>query len=158
MSDSTLEKLWRRMLFVVGRGRIMTGDDTGAVQMLQVKFNDHETRDNTPRVAEYGFASRPLPGCHAIVLFVAGDRSNGVVVGTNDQTNRLKNLVPGEAAMYTDLGQTIYLKRTGTVIDCAGLPLSIINAPTVTHDGVNIGKTHTHSGVTAGGGNSGGPA
>lgn len=143
-ATTALEKLWRRLQTMLARGRIQTGKDDGPVQLLQVLLPGGDVRDNTPRVAEYGFTSMPLPGCQAVLAFALGERSNGVIVGTSDETSRLKNLQPGEVALYTDLGQTIYLKRSGTVIDCAGLPLSILNAPTVTHDGVNIGKTHTH--------------
>lgn len=153
MSDAMMgavERLWRRMQMVVGRGRIQTGNDAGPVQMQQVQIGPLDIRDNTLRVAEYGFTSMPKPGCHAVMIFVGGDRSNGVIIGTNDQTARLKNLKPGEAAIYDDLGQSVYLTRAGIVINGAGLPVEIINAPTITHDGVNIGKTHTHPVIAVG--------
>ncbi|MBO9647353.1 MAG: phage baseplate assembly protein [Variovorax sp.] len=176
-ASDAIEKLWRRMLLVVGRGRITTGNDAGMVQTQQVKIGELETRDNTKRVAEYGFTSMPLPGCHAVVIFVGGDRSNGVIIGTNDQNHRLKNLQPGEAAIYTDLGQWFWMKRTGIEIDGGGLPINVTNTPTVsvtatdielagnvaitggtfTHNGSNVGATHKHGGVTAGGANTGGP-
>ncbi|HZX88384.1 MAG TPA: phage baseplate assembly protein V [Reyranella sp.] len=160
MSDQAtrgLEKIWRRLQMAIGRGRVTTGDDGGNVQMLQVQMPGEDVRDNTPRVAEYGFSSMPLPGCQAIVIFVAGERSNGVVIGTNDESNRPTGLAPGEVKVYTDLGQSLYFSRAGTVIDCAGLPLSILNAPSVKHDGVEIGKTHRHGGVQSGGSNTGTP-
>ncbi|KWT89361.1 MULTISPECIES: phage baseplate assembly protein V [unclassified Variovorax] len=129
---SAIEKLWRRMMLVVGRGRITTGNDAGMVQTQQVKIGEVEVRDNTKRVAEYGFTSMPLPGCHAVVIFVGGDRSNGVIVATNDQNHRLKNLLPGEVAIYDDLGQSVWLKRTGIEVKGAGLPIKIFDTPTVT--------------------------
>jgi phage baseplate assembly protein V len=131
MSD-VAERLWRRMLFVVGRGRIKTGDDSGQVQKQQIQLSDTEIRDNTPRVGEYGFASMPLPGCHGIVVFVAGDRSNGVIIGTNDQVHRMKNLLPGEVAIYDDLGQSVYLTRNGIVVNGGGFPINVTNTPLVT--------------------------
>jgi len=129
---SAIEKLWRRMMLVVGRGRITTGNDAGMVQTQQVKIGEVEVRDNTKRVAEYGFTSMPLPGCHAVVIFVGGDRSNGVIVATNDQNHRLKNLLPGEVAIYDDQGQSVWLKRTGIEVKGAGLPIKIFDTPTVT--------------------------
>lgn len=134
MSGEAIEKLWRRMLLVVGRGRITTGNDSGLVQMQQVQLGASETRDNTPRVAEYGYTSMPLPGCHAVVIFVGGDRSNGVIVATNDQNHRLKNLLPGEVAIYDDQGQSVYLTRAGIVVNGGGLPLLIHNTPQITAD------------------------
>lgn len=129
--NEDIKKLWRRMLLVVGRGRITTANDSGPVQEVQVQIGMLETRDTTPRVAEYGFTSHPLPGCHGVVVFVGGDRSNGVIIGTNDQTARLKNLKPGEVAIYDDLGQSVWLKRTGIEVNGAGLPIKVFNTPTV---------------------------
>lgn len=128
---SIAEKLWRRVQLVVGRGRIKTGNDAGLVQMQQVQLGAAEIRDNTPRVSEYGFTSMPLPGCHGIVIFVGGDRSNGVMIATNDQNHRLKNLQPGEVAIYDDQGQSVYLKRGGIDVNGAGLPITVHNTPTV---------------------------
>lgn len=151
-----MERMWRRVQLLVGRGRIHIGNDAGIVQTHQVELSPLELRD-LPRAAEYGFASMPKPGCHAIVVFVGGDRSNGVIVATHDQANRLKNLQPGEAAIYDDQGQSVWIKRDGIVIDGAGKPVSIVNAPHVTHDGVNIGKDHKHSGVQSGASQTGTP-
>jgi phage baseplate assembly protein V len=141
---NALERIRRNLWLLLGRGRIKTGDDSGGVQQLQVQLNDRETRDNTPRVAEYGFASMPLPGCQAILVFVGGERSNAAIIGTNDEKNRLKGLQPGEVAIYDDQGQYVWIKRGGIEINCAGKPLNIINCPSIHHDGVNIGNTHTH--------------
>lgn len=129
---TALEKIWRRLQMALGVGRITTGNDSGLVQMHQVKLTGNDVRDNTARVVEYGFTSMPKPGCQALLIFVAGDRSNGVIVGTNDETARLKNLEPGEVAIYDDQGQTIWIKRGGIEIDGAGKPILIHNTPTIT--------------------------
>lgn len=147
---NALERIRGSLMRVFARGRIKAGNDAGGVQLLQVQLNDREIRDNTPRVGEYGFASMPLPGCQALVVFVGGERSNGAVIGTNDERNRLANLQPGEAAIYDDQGQSVWIKRGGIEIDCAGKPLKFLNCPSITHDGVNIGKDHVHGGVQAG--------
>lgn len=117
-------RIWRRVQTLISRGRIYApANDSGNVQMLQITLNDLEIRDNTPRLAEYGFTSVPLPpdwppgqpkpgyGCDALVLFVSGDRSNGVIIATGDQRYRLKNLAPGEVALYDDQGQIVHLSR-----------------------------------------------
>ena len=129
--NEEIKKLWRRVQLVVGRGRITTTDDSGVVQKVQIQIGELETRDTTPRVAEYGFTSHPLPGCHGVVVFVGGDRSNGVIVATNDQQARLKNLKEGEVAIYDDQGQSVWLKRTGIEVNGAGLPIKVYNTPTV---------------------------
>lgn len=125
----SLQRLWRRVLYTVGRGVIRLVADAGNVQIVQVRLGQLETRDNTPRLAEYGFTSNPPPGSDAVLLFIAGDRSNGVVVATGHQASRLKGLVPGEAALYDDLGQFVRLTRTGIVISS---PLKItLEAPEI---------------------------
>ena len=147
---SALERLHRRLQMLIGRGRIKIGDDSASVQTQQVQVSDREIHDDMPRISEYGFTSMPLPECQAIVIFVAGERTNGVICGTNDERHRKTGLQPGEVALYDDLGQSIHLTRNGIVINGAGLPISFVNTPSITHDGVPIGNTHKHGGVTPG--------
>lgn len=153
-----VERLWRRLQNLFGHARVQIGDDSGFVQLQQVAFAGGDVRDDTPRLAEYGFTSMPLPGCQALVLFIGGDRSNAAIFATSDPSNRLKNLQPGEVAIYDDQGQSVYLTRAGIVVNGGGHPIALVNAPTVTHDGVNVGKTHVHSGVAAGTANTGVPS
>lgn len=129
-----LERLHHRLSMMIGRGRLQTGNDSGNVQLLQVRFNADEVYDNQPRLAEYGFTSMPPTDADAVVIFVGGERSNGVIIATGHQASRLKGLKPGEAALYDNLGQSIYLTRTGIVIDGAGLPITITNAPNISLD------------------------
>lgn len=152
-----LDLLHRRLSLMVGRGRIEIGDDSGSVQMLQVQQNQQAIRDSLPRIMEWGFSSSPLPGAQSLILYIAGERSNGVVCGTNDERHRLKNLQPGEVAIYDDQGQSIKITRNGIVIDGGGLPLTIVNCPSIKHDGTEIGKLHKHGGVQTGGGTTGTP-
>lgn len=128
---SSIERLWRRVLMMVGRGEARVVDDSKAVQMVQVFLGQLETRDNTPRVAEYGFASNPPIGTDCVVLFVAGDRDNGVVVATNSKEFRLKDLQPGEAALYNK-GRFIWIKNDKITIEAGDMPVEILNATTVT--------------------------
>ena len=127
-----IERLYRMILLAVGRGRVKTVVDDGNVQFVQVVLGQLETRDKTPRLAEYGFASSPPVDSDAIVLFVAGDRSNGVVVATGHQASRLKNLARGEAAIYDDQGRWIWIKRDSIEIEAGEKPINITNATVVT--------------------------
>ena len=151
IAPAQLERLWRRIQLMLGHGRIQIGNDSGMVQVHQVQFAGNDVCDEVPRLTEYGFTSMPKPGCQALVVFIGGDRSNAAIVATNDDNARLKNLQVGEVAVYDDLGQSVYLTRTGIVINGGGLPVSINNTPSIKHDGVEIGKTHVHGGVTSGG-------
>lgn len=131
--SGAIERIYRRVRLAIGRGRqTAPANDGGAVQMLQIRLSADEVRDNTPRLAEYGFTSHPPVGADAIVIFIGGDRSNGAVIATGHQASRLKSLQPGEVAIYDNLGQSVWLTRNGIVIDGNGLPLTINNTPTIT--------------------------
>ena len=126
-----VERALHRIRLMIGRGRVTTGNDSGPVQLLQVRLGELEVHDNTPRLAEYGFNSFPHPGCDALLIFNNGNRSEGVIVATGDQRYRL-HLVEGEVAIHDDLGQKVHLTRNGIVIDGGGLPITVNNTPTMT--------------------------
>lgn len=129
-----LPSLWQRLLFLVGRGRITLVDDSRNVQWVQVVLGPLETRDMR-RVAEFGLASNPPEDTDAVAIFIAGDRDNGVVIGTNNQALRPKNLQPGEVMIYDATGQSVYLSKTGIVINGAGKPINVNNAPQINING-----------------------
>ena len=129
--ETTIARLWRRLQSIVGRGRTHVVDDTGVVQTLQVQVGAIEILDKVPRVGEYGFASNPPPQSHGVVLFIAGDRSNGVVIATNHQASRLKNLAPGESAIFDDQGRWVWLKRGSIEIEAGNTPVHVTNATEV---------------------------
>ncbi len=106
--------------------------------MAQVTVNDLETIDKVPVVQAFGFASNPPNGSDVALVFVGGDRSNGVVVATNSQKYRVRNLAPGESAIYTQDGKQIYLTADGGIkIAANGQPVEIDSATTVTINASN---------------------
>lgn len=134
MTDpGAMARFWRRMQLVVGRGRVTTSNDAGAVQLLQVRLGALETHDNTPRLAEFGLATRPPTGSDVVVLFIAGDRSNGVAVASGHQSSRPTNLAEGESMLYDLWGKSIYLTESGgIVINAKGTDVTINDAASVT--------------------------
>ncbi|KTT24270.1 baseplate assembly protein [Pseudomonas oryzihabitans] len=127
-----LRSLQRRILLLVGWGRVTFSDDTQGVQLLQVKLNDSETRDGTPRLAEFGLTSRPPAGADLLLAFMAGDRSKAVVVATGHQASRPKGLTEGETMLYDLWGKHLHLAQGGIVIEAGGLPVTVNNATQVT--------------------------
>lgn len=128
-----LQRMMRRIQLATGWGRVTLSDDSKTAQILQVKLNDSETRDGTPRIAEFGFTSRPPLGSDVLIVFLGGDRSKGVVVATAHQASRPTNLQEGEAMVYDLWGKSIYLTKSGGIIvDAKGTPVTVNNATTVT--------------------------
>jgi phage baseplate assembly protein V len=155
---SVVDRIWRRVLLMIGRGRITFVADGGAVQRVQVQLGLEEIKDASPRLAEYGFQSNPPDGSDAIVLFLAGERSNGVIVATGSQTYRMKGLATGEVAISDDKGQSVYLSAAGIRVEGNGLPINVhtsaavtVDAPTVHMTGaLNVdGAIHSGADITA---------
>jgi len=118
----------------IGRGRLTSVDDSGVVQKVQMQLSASELRDGTPRLSEYGFHSNPPPGADAVLVCMGGDRTQGVVIACGHQKYRLTGLETGEVALADDLGQTVYLTRSGIVIKGAGLPMLLTDTPEITLD------------------------
>lgn len=134
-SDSigVMQRMWRRIQLMSSWGRVTFCDDSKTAQLLQVKLNDSETRDGTPRIAEFGFTSSPPNGSDVLMVFMGGDRSKGVVVATGHQQSRPVGLVSGESMVYDVWGKSIYLtKEGGIIVEAGGTPVTVNNATTVT--------------------------
>lgn len=71
----------------------------------------------------YGFASAPRPGADMIVIPVGGNSNHSVVVASEDARYRI-DLEDGEAAIYSDEGDKVHLKR-GRVIEIVTEQLNI---------------------------------
>ncbi len=141
MNDA-VTRLWHRLRLVIGRGRTTQVDDTKPAQVHQVRMGADELRDGTPRVAEYGFVSNPPPGTDVIVVFVAGDRTNGVIVGTNNQTFRMRSLASGETAIHDDKGRFVLLAADGITVEGNNSPIMVHTTSDVTADvGGNLSAT-----------------
>lgn len=133
--SSLIKPIQRRVMMTVGRAVLRAIDDSASRQTAQIEALKGEVRDAVERMQEYGFTSVPLAGADAAVVFVAGNREQGIIIATEDRRYRLTGLTGGEVAIYDDQGQKVHLTRTGIVVDGGGLPVTIQNAPTVIMDG-----------------------
>lgn len=125
-------QFWRRIQLTIGKGRVTAIDDSGSVQKVQAQLNGFETRDATPRLAEFGFTSNPPANSDVVFVFLGGNRTSGVAVATNHQPSRPTGLQPGEVQVYDLWGKSIYLtKDNGIVIDAKDTDITINNAKTV---------------------------
>lgn len=133
--STPLERLYGRLASFCALGRITatTALRGRGLRHAQLRIDDAEMRDATPLMGQAGVSSRPLPGAHAAVLFLAGDRSRGLVIATNDARYQIE-LAEGEVALHDDLGQRVHLTRQGIVIDGGGRPVTLRQAPEVVMD------------------------
>ncbi|WP_338662635.1 phage baseplate assembly protein [Pararoseomonas sp. SCSIO 73927] len=174
--SGTVERLYGRMMSIVGIARLTASQAMGGkgVRRYQARFDGDEIRDGTPALQQYGVASRAKVGADALVVFLGGNRSSGIIIAVNDRRFQLE-LEEGEVALHDDTGQKVHLTRAGLVLDGGGKPVTIQNAPKVTADTPELHCTgritadgdvtagtvslqqHQHRGVQSGGGQSGPP-
>ncbi|KQN00574.1 phage baseplate assembly protein V [Sphingomonas sp. Leaf25] len=128
----------RELANLFGFGRVTLVDDDGELQRLQVTegatgtgFADRVT-DAVPMIGRFGFASVPPADSEVLLARRNGDRGKSIAIGTSHRPSRPKGLKPGDAGMYDVRGAKVLLTEDGLVIDCAGLPAIVKNAPTVT--------------------------
>lgn len=126
---SPIATLARRIRLMSARAVVKLVNDGLNVQGLQLGILANEVSD-VQRFQEYGFTSVPQDGAEAVVLSIAGVRSHGIVVATEDGRYRLKNLKQGEVALYTDEGDSIHFKRGKIIAITSGSEVDV-TAPTV---------------------------
>lgn len=133
MDTHAISRLSRRVLNLLSIGSIKTVVDTGDVQKSQISLNPFETIDGIPRALEFGITSNPPINSTAVVSFAGGDRSNGIILGTNHAASRPRGLAPGETKLYSQDGKSVYLTASGgIVVDAKGQDVVVNNARNVT--------------------------
>ncbi len=125
-----LQRLKSRVRLTIGRALISLIDDKKTIQTLQLQALADEVLDDVERVQQYGFTSVPKQGAEAVVVFLGGERSAGLVVATDDRRYRVKGLQEGEVCLYTDEGDVIQLRRGNKIIVTSSGSVSV-TAPTV---------------------------
>lgn len=163
-----LAPLRARIANMLARAVVQLADDGRKLQVVQLGVLDGETREGCERFQEYGFTSVPLAGAEAVVLFPDGRRDHGLVVAVDDRRHRKTGLAAGEVAVYQKDGLFLLLKSDRMVAaapelrlgsDAAANYVALANLVDSRLDAVRTAfNTHTHTGVTTGGGSSGAPA
>lgn len=162
-----LAPLNRRVKGMVARGILSLVDDAAGVQRVQIRIGK-QVLDGVDRPQMYGFSSHPPAGGEVVVLFVGGNRGQGVIVGEGDRANRPADGEPGAVVVYDDAGHKITLRPGGIEINAGGHDLNIINCPKLLQDGdieatgdIKAGdislRHHKTSNVQPGSGQSGEP-
>lgn len=122
-----------RILTMLRSGRVTLVDDSGPVQRVQIDegslgaVGGRRILDKVMKLGHFGFASIPPIGSEALLAAPNGERTHTMVIGTNHQPSRPRDMKPGDAAMYDVRGAKVELTESGLVIDCAGLPAVVRN-------------------------------
>ncbi len=105
---------------LIQRGEVVsTSEEAGRNPALDVLSYAGSPDTKLERLQDYGFASRPLPGSEAAVLWVNGKRDVALVISVADRRYRLV-LEEGDAALYDHRGQKVHLHDNGMDVKVIG--------------------------------------
>lgn len=125
---------------VLARGTVVLAAAGKMMQTLQVRLTAGELKDGAEHFEPYGYTCNPLAGAEVLTAFLGGDRSHAVVLVASDRRYRIKELKPGEVAIYTDEGDKIHFKR-GRIIDIETGTLNIKASTAVNFETPVINQT-----------------
>ncbi len=110
-----IQPLQTRLANAAARAVISNVDASGKRQILQLIVLDGEEVDDCEHMQNYGFASRPITGAEAVVIFPNGDRGHPLVVAVEDKRYHPDGLETGECAMYNNASAWVRLREDGIV-------------------------------------------
>ena len=131
------------------RGKVTRNNSGQSIQLAQVAGLADELLQNVELMQHYGYTSNPPPDSECIVLPLGGRTGHGIVIATEHGTYRLKNLKPGEVALYSDEGDSVILKR-GRVMEVTTQTLTV-NCATATVNCTGKAKLKANGGIEADG-------
>jgi len=109
----------------ISRGKILSSDDSGKIQLIQASFLAGENKDKIEKMHHFGFSSNPPENSDAVMVCISGNRDHGIIIATENREFRFKDLGKGEVALYSKDGDHVHLKN-GNVIDIKTKTLNII--------------------------------
>lgn len=119
-----LRPLSRRIRLMVGRAVITALDDSGGMQVAQVRLLSGEVRDGVEILMQYGHSSLAPGKPEGVYFALGGDRDHGMLINVGTRSVRFKGLRPGESVLHDDQGQKVHLTREGIVIETP-LPITL---------------------------------
>jgi phage baseplate assembly protein V len=82
--------------------------------LLQVLVDGDPTED-IEFYENYGHAAHPLPGSQPLLAALGANRRHAVAAGVTDHRYRLKDLLPGETAIYSWKGGKLHFRNDNVV-------------------------------------------
>jgi phage gp45-like len=151
--DKATAGIRRRIILMCSRILVTAIDDSQGIQIVNIDALANESITDVERFQEFGFTSHPPVGSEGIAVFIAGDRTNGFVIRTENRTYRVKNLSEGEMAIYSMGGKKVHCGNDKIAIGESEDPSSIdqplvlgTELQTLLSDILTAISTHTHLG------------
>lgn len=141
-----LDRVAGRVRLMVGRCILEAINPGTKLQSVQIQVRDGEVREHVEHFQPYGYSSVPHPGAEGISVAVAGSSDHQVVICIDDRRFRLKNLVEGEVALYTDEGDTIVMKRGNRIEVMAATSVTLITPLTTLTGDLYVMGNQTNDG------------
>lgn len=111
-----LAPIKNKIFLMIGRGVVKAINNSEGTQKIQIVGLKDETISDIERLQEYGFESYPKKDSEALVLFLNGNREQGIVIKVHDRENRPKDLQEGDSCMYIADGLEIRIDATGITL------------------------------------------
>lgn len=112
---SMFSRVVDRVMALVVRGLVEYVNDSDEMQLVKVSTTANEVTDDLERVQPYGLTTVPPKGSEAVILFLNGDKQQGVVIACDSAVNRPNGLAENDVEIYSAHGQRILLDVTGHV-------------------------------------------
>jgi phage gp45-like len=121
---STLVDAARRAYNTLTRATLKTTYDDKLMQLVDLDLWHGEAKKGVERFQQYGFTAVPHPPkddkdtnvAEALIGYMNGNPGHAVIMAIDDRRHRLKNMKPGEVALYDDQGQILRVTRDGIVL------------------------------------------
>jgi phage baseplate assembly protein V len=140
-----IEPLKRKLTSMISVALIKAIDDSNNFQLLKLSVLDGEEQEGIERVQEYGFTSVPPANSEAVVVFVGGKRSHGLVIATESSRYRLKSLPEGAVALYNMNGDFVKLTKNKIEISASEVLLADGTKKLLTEDIITLLNSHVHN-------------
>lgn len=102
------------------RGVVTLVNAAGAVQLVQGEGLSGEKLQGMEYFQHFGFTSNMPEGTMYVTIPLGGKTVHCVIVGSEHADHRLKDLKPGESAMYNAYSMKVALTKYGIVVDGGG--------------------------------------
>ncbi len=104
------------MRAMLRRGQLVSLDDSGSQQLLDLSALKSDRLRQVPRVMDFGFASSPPPGADFLLLAAGGGSSRAMAIGGEHKDYRQASLPQGTSVLYDTSGNVIFCKAASGIL------------------------------------------